>query len=213
MATIDTILREAGNRRPSNFNLYGRLSSTNIEYRTRSVKKALLNPLWKFKCREVRNRIPEFVNLAVRQKEYEIIRAVAYLQLERRGIDGRGIKLWSYAPYSKKTIAIKRSKGQPTTRVTLRDTGDFQDNFHLYSDNEGFWIRSLTSDRRKVANINYKYGQDIYKLTKENFYKICNKHIKKVLYKEIVDEIRRLFNIKTDRINVNVWGGAKTARY
>ena len=42
-------------------------------------------------------------------------------QLFRKGVDSKGVTLGVYAPF---TIEIKKSKGQPTNHITLKDTGD-----------------------------------------------------------------------------------------
>ena len=56
---------------------------------------------------------PEFQGLIIKLNTQE--------QLFKKGIDSKGVTLGVYAPF---TIEIKKSKGQPTNHITLRDTGD-----------------------------------------------------------------------------------------
>lgn len=67
--------------------------------------------------------------------------------------------------YSDMTIEIKELKGQPSDRVTLRDTGDFQDNIFVDVNSESFVIDS--SDE-KTAKLEKKYGDKILGLSKES---------------------------------------------
>ena len=63
-----------------------------------------------------------------------------------------------YTPY---TITIKRQKGQPTDRVTLKDTGAFYNSFDIkYSANEFTIFATDPKTRRLVA----KYGASIFGL-------------------------------------------------
>ena len=67
-----------------------------------------------------------------------IIRLNTQEQLFESGEDSRGIKLETIDStgrqgYTSRTIQIKRVKGQPTDRVTLKDTGDFYDSFRVIS--------------------------------------------------------------------------------
>ena len=47
-------------------------------------------------------------------------------QLFTTGEDGDGVSLGNYSPI---TIKIKKRKGQPTDRITLKDTGAFYDSY------------------------------------------------------------------------------------
>ena len=88
------------------------------------------------------------------------------VQLDEEGVNRLGVKISSYAPYSPMTISIKREKGQPTSRVTLRDTGEFHKSFYIEFHPDGFEIKA--SDWK--ANVLTKeYGPEIFGLTDENF--------------------------------------------
>lgn len=64
-------------------------------------------------------------------------------------------------PYARRTVVIKREKGQPSDRVTLRDTGDFYQG--LYVRVEGATL-SFGSDDEKTQDLQDKYG-DIFGLS------------------------------------------------
>lgn len=103
---------------------------------------------------------------------------VANSQLYRRGIEGFGTKIMSYAPYAPRTIANKKRKGQPYTRVTLKDTGAFYEGFKVIANSEGFYI---TSTDEKTDKLVEKYGQSIFRLTAENFSRLIRSHLRKDL--------------------------------
>ena len=86
-------------------------------------------------------------------------------QLFEQGINRLGVDIMDYAPYSPLTIAIKEEKGQPTNRVTLRDTGDFEASFFLDVGDKQFEIKA--SDF-KTEDLIKKYGRQILGLTDEN---------------------------------------------
>lgn len=77
---------------------------------------------------------------------------------ERR--DGKKIS----PPYSPKTVAIKKKKGQPTNRVTLRDTFEWQSSFWIQYYLDGFEIKA--SDW-KTDRLKEKYGDEILGLQEE----------------------------------------------
>ena len=86
-------------------------------------------------------------------------------QLYDSGINTSGVKIMSYKPYKPLTIRIKKEKGQPVDRVTLRDTGDFQSSIYLEVGNEQFEIKA---NDWKTDDLIKKYGREILGLTDEN---------------------------------------------
>lgn len=147
-------------------------SLRNLEYRLRAFK----------------DNLPTMLEDIIRDKEDVIVSAIADAQLYRRGINGRGEKIMSYAPYAASTIKKKRKKGQPTTRVTLKDTGAFHESMYVVFDSEGFYI---ISDDEKTKYLIKKYGKEIFRLTDENFNRILRSHIRKELVKRLKRAIRR----------------------
>ena len=144
-------------------------SLRNIEYRLRAFKDSL----------------PSLLKDIIEDKEEVIISAIADDQLYRRGINGYGEKIMDYAPYKPRTIALKLKKGQPTTRVTLRDTGAFHRAMYLVFDSEGFYVSSAD---RKTPDLVAKYGDSIFRLTDSNFNRILRSHIRKELVRRIKKE-------------------------
>lgn len=87
---------------------------------------------------DLRNRVATFNNglssgayiqQIIWDNDAYIVDMNAEEQLFEQGINRLGVDIMDYAPYSPLTIAIKEEKGQPTNRVTLRDTGDFEASF------------------------------------------------------------------------------------
>lgn len=144
----------------------------NLEYRLRAFKDSL----------------PTLLEDIVRSKEDVIVSAIANDQLYRRGINGNGEKIMDYMPYTARTIKNKKRKGQPTTRVTLRDTGAFHESMYVVFDSEGFYI---TSDDEKAQYLVKKYGGEIFRLTDKNFTRIIRSHVRKELVKRLKQAIKR----------------------
>ena len=144
----------------------------NLEYRLRAFKDSL----------------PTLLEDVVRDKEDVIVSAIADDQLYRRGINGKDEKIMDYMPYAARTIQNKRRKGQPTTRVTLRDTGAFHESMFVVFDSEGFYI---TASDEKTQDLVEEYGKEIFRLTNKNFTRIIRSHIRKELTKRLKRAIRR----------------------
>jgi hypothetical protein len=68
----------------------------------------------------------------------------------------------AYAPL---TVLIKDQKGQPTDRVTLKDTGQFYENIFVDVNSETF---EIDSNDPKSDALQKKYGNRIFGLTPEN---------------------------------------------
>ena len=108
-------------------------------------------------------------------------------QLSNRGITGEGTPITpSYKP---RTIEIKKRKGQTTKFVTLRDTGDFQDNFKIvYRQNE-IEISADATHHAGVGNIvqhlQGRYGKEIFGLTEENITRV-----QKIILPDILQQLR-----------------------
>ena len=94
-----------------------------------------------------------------------IIVANAEEQLFEQGINRLGVDIMDYRPYTPLTIAIKKEKGQPTNRVTLRDEGDFHSSFYLEVGDTQFEIKAADF---KTEDLIKKYGRQILGLTNEN---------------------------------------------
>lgn len=76
------------------------------------------------------------------------------------GVNSEGVSLESIGgPYSPVTVEIKKSKGQPTDRVTLKDTGDFYEGFFVKASG-GMWQISSKDD--KTQKLIDDWGADIF---------------------------------------------------
>lgn len=105
-------------------------------------------------------------------------------QLYDYGINSLGIQIDTYAPYSPYTVSIKKKKGQPYDRVTLRDTGDFHKSFEVVFDPSYFYI---TATDYKTEDLVEKYGGNIFGLTAENKREITEKYV----VPEVTKSLRR----------------------
>ena len=86
--------------------------------------------------------------------------------------------------YRPLTIQIKTGMGQPTDRVTLKDTGDFHGSFFInYGPN---WF-TISADDVKTQKIEKKYGVDIYGLDEKNMEEII-----KLLKDHLIVEVKKM---------------------
>lgn len=98
------------------------------------------------------------------ENEYVINRYELRRPLYEQGINRLGVNIMDYAPYSPLTIEIKKEKGQPYNRVTLRDEGDFEQSFYVEADTQQFTIKAADWKNRgfntalRAANIR-TYGR------------------------------------------------------
>nr|DAZ50399.1 MAG TPA: hypothetical protein [Caudoviricetes sp.] len=111
----------------------------------------------------------KWVQQIIYDNEAYIVDLNAEEQLYEQGVNNLGVSISDYAPYSPVTIEIKKAKGQPTNRVTLRDEGDFESSFFLDVGQNQFEIKA--SDW-KTEELIKKYGRQILGLTNENIEKL-----------------------------------------
>lgn len=111
----------------------------------------------------------KWVQQIIYDNEAYIVDLNAEEQLYEQGVNNLGVSISDYAPYSQVTIEIKKAKGQPTNRVTLRDEGDFESSFFLDVGQNQFEIKA--SDW-KTEELIKKYGRQILGLTNENIEKL-----------------------------------------
>lgn len=126
----------------------------------------------------------KMIQKIIQENEAAIIDMNAQEQLFESGENSLGVSIASYAPYSPITIEIKRMKGQPTNRVTLRDEGDFESSFYLVISDKQFEIKA--SDW-KTEELVEKYGSSILGLTKENIASLTWDYI----YPELMETFKK----------------------
>lgn len=149
---------------------YFNASIKNLVYRLRKFKDILSD--------ELKNEIMKHEDV--------IIQMVVRDQLYDQGIEGRGISIMSYQPYTARTIQIKQRKGQPYDRVTLRDTGEFYSSLHVEFDDDGFYVTS-TDDKAKYLLA--RYGKTIFRLTNQNFTELLRNYIRPELQQKLKEKI------------------------
>ena len=122
----------------------------------------------------LRQRVTEFNELLqsgrliqsiILENEYVITDMNSEDQLYEQGINRLGVNIMDYAPYSPLTFEIKKEKGQPYNRVTLRDEGDFEHSFYVEADTQQFTIKAADW---KTEDLIQRYGRQILGLTEEN---------------------------------------------
>ncbi|MCB0376144.1 MAG: hypothetical protein KDD04_09525 [Sinomicrobium sp.] len=84
-----------------------------------------------------------------------------------RGMDAKGQAITP--DYTAVTKFIKRANGQPTDRVTLKDTGAYYDSFRLVVKKSDFEV--VTTDR-KTKKLEKKYGDDLRGIDRSNYPKL-----------------------------------------
>lgn len=99
-----------------------------------------------------------------------------------QGIDADGKEV--APPYRAFTIAMKRIKGQPYDRVTLRDEGDFHTSFFIRYGADQFTLDAADWKRQKLDR---KYGSEIFGLTPENIDRLAA-----MIRERFVEEARKI---------------------
>ena len=124
------------------------------------------------------DEIIKVIEEVVRENDNIILDMNAEDQLFQRGTTRKGVEIASFAPYAPRTIEIKKLKGQPTSRVTLRDEGDFHRSFYIEYQADGFQIKA--SDW-KAESLMFGYGEEILGLTDDNFHGFAVDYVKPAL--------------------------------
>ena len=108
-------------------------------------------------------------------------------QLYKRGIDAEGVTLESIGgSYTEFTVAIKQTKGQPTNRVTLKDTGDFYDSFELAVKGEGIEIKA--NPIKEGISLEVRWGDDIIGLADTSKEELIEK-LKPLIIREVRERL------------------------
>lgn len=118
------------------------------------------------KLKKISENAPEMAVDILKENESVVLKLNTDDQLYKKGVRSDGVKLASIKPYANSTVRIKRSKGQPTNRVTTRDTGRFHSSFRAKDQGDKLEIDSEGVDYAKY--LEKKYGKQIYDLTDQN---------------------------------------------
>lgn len=127
----------------------------------------------------------EFIKDIVEENEAFIVELNSEEQLFEKGITSTGVSIADYAPYSEVTVEIKRQKGQPVNRVTLRDEGDFHASFAIKADNEQF---EIVANDWKVKDLTLYYGDEILGLTDDNIVVVARDFV----YPELMEKAKKI---------------------
>jgi len=126
----------------------------------------------------------DIIEEITKQKEtQEFLIFVLQEQLFQTGEDGKGVPIGMYSPF---TIAIKKRKGQPTDRVTLKDTGDFYRSYVIIPFNGGFTIDA--DGEKEDKNLFDIYGDDILLPSQESLDLIAEYY-----EEQLIEYIKKLF--------------------
>jgi hypothetical protein len=142
----------------------------------------LVNKLRKFK-----SILGQELKDEILRHEDVIVKMITQDQLYELGIEGRGIEIMSYRPYKPRTIKKKIKKGQPTNRVTLKDTGSFYASLHVEFDDDGFYV---TSTQDKAEFLLKRYGKTIFRLTDDNLKILLYDYIRPSLTEKMKEYIK-----------------------
>lgn len=143
----------------------------------------------------LRNKVSQFnddltsgrlVKQIISNNEAYIVYMNAEEQLYEQGINSLGVKISDYKPYAALTIEIKRIKGQPTNRVTLRDKGDFHSSFYVDAGDSQFEIKAADE---KTSDLIRKYGRQILGLTDDNIKELIWEYIYPDLLRKAKQEL------------------------
>lgn len=125
--------------------------------------EALIDILEEYKDLKVRLIFEELIDSNMK----ELVIELNQTQLFELGEDSTGRRLWSFSPsqpYSPYTMQIKQAKGQPTDRLTLKDTGRFYESFKVVVGSDEFIIDA--NGQKSDTNLFDEYGDDILGLNK-----------------------------------------------
>lgn len=131
------------------------------------------------KLEAYKSNIYRFMEAATIQAKDDIVDMNIYQMYDMGETrDGQEITPY-YAPY---TVELKKKKGQPTDRVTLRDTFAFQSSLWVQFYQDGFEIKA--SDK-KTERLKAKYGDEILGLQDKMAQQLCETYYKPLLLSEL----------------------------
>lgn len=139
--------------------------------------------------RNLTNRLRKFDNVIKQELENAILSNKKFILNCIRdnlseGFNGNNEFIADYRPYSRRTIRKKRERGQPTTRVTLRDTGKFYESFDIRATPDGFIIYSR-DNKGKQKSLIKRYKPTILRLDNESLSRLLNERIRPYLSKKM----------------------------
>jgi len=86
-------------------------------------------------------------------------------QLFEKGQTSTGRSLGEYSAF---TIKLKQEKGQRIDHVTLKDTGEFYETFHIVVAQDGSYFEIIGDGDKDDKNLFDVYGEDVVGLDEES---------------------------------------------
>ena len=140
---------------------------------------------------ELSKNLETIAHNAIEKNQGKILSMVK-LRLFNKGIDGSGSLISPY--YHPETIKYKKGRGQRTSHVTLRDSGNLYRSFVVEFKNNTIFIETNLRYKNDLIS---RYGSEIFDLTITEIRIIILSFIEP----EIIKELNRLKNIDiTDEI-------------
>ena len=133
------------------------------------------------KLETFKNTLPALILEVIKSNESLVIDMNVEDQLFERGVDREEKNISNREPYRPITVSIKRQKGQPTSRVTTRDSGDFHESAFI---KYGATFFEISFSDWKYGALVEKYGP-IDGLTDENLKDLLINYIKPALIKKL----------------------------
>ena len=121
---------------------------------------------------------------AIEANKELIIDTITENQLFEHGEDGDGDKL--PLPYAEKTQMIKKAKGQPINRITLKDTGDFYASMVMVRQVDA--VRTYFTDY-KAEKLYKDWGVEIGSISKKNLSEIVDSDIKEDFIRSLREKL------------------------
>lgn len=138
-----------------------------------------------YRLRKFKDVLDENLKSLIEEHWWYIVSAVTQDQLYEQGVDGNNNPI--LPRYALRTIKNKLKKGQPTDRVTLRDTGEFYQAFRVVADENGFYV---TSTDEKTVYLTKKYGKTIFKLSNEHLKELLTRYIRPKLQERMKEYLQ-----------------------
>lgn len=132
------------------------------------------------KLEGVRDTLIETIADTIKMNEGTILELNFGDQLYDEGMDRNGVPL--RPPYAPRTIRYKRKKGQPTNRVTLRDTGRFHESFYIEYRPDSFLINAKDA---VTPHLKERYGPAILGLADQSVEYVIDELITPALQENI----------------------------
>lgn len=129
--------------------------------------------------KKIPNQLDKAVLRSLKKHEKQVTEYITEVQLFEKGEDGQGLSLGEYAAF---TIKEKEKKGQPTDRITLRDTETFHKSYKLS-------LRGLVTanTQKPTQDLAEEFGEDILVLSDEG----QDLMIKEFVTSDLIDFVRK----------------------